>query len=234
MADFSPLQKIFATHGTGGERPQVGSRFGLSWPFLIALCVILTGAVAWAFFMGYMVGKGENPGERLGVITGQAEGEKGETPPIFVDAEEKLPLSDNSLENREETNKPLLSVPSSASIPQPVPARPLPKPVAPKASAPQKMPIQQKAGSDTRYDYTFQIAAMRNAAEAENLRKKLLSLKMKATTQKSGKVYLVLVNLRGNHTDVAKFQDRLKKVHTGKPLQVSRKPIETVKANRGR
>lgn len=227
MADFSPLQKIFAREGA--ERPQAGSRFGVSWALLIALSLVLVCAVAWAFFMGYMVGKGENPGESLGALAGMSHEEEAAPAQIFVEPEAR---EANAALKPEPIPDNILAPPAGASAmawpqtaPGPAPARAQPAKAAPVAKA--AAPPGQAAGE--KHDYTFQVAALRTAEEAEKVRKTLGGMKMRATRQKSGKVHLVLVNLRGTAADVAQFKQKLKSAHLGNPLQLSRKPVETAK-----
>ena len=228
MADFSPLKKIFVNKDREPERPQAGARFGVSWPLLIALSLVLVCAVAWSFFMGYMVGKGEHPAESLGAMTGLGQSAAREEAPVFVQPEQEPVEPVAPTESAAEQPK-ALAPPSGAAVaawPQPAPR------AERKAEAAPRAPAAQKAAPGSRYNYTFQVAAIRNRAEAEKMRTKLAGMKLKASVQKSGKVYLLLVNLRGDATDVDGMRAKLKSVHLGKPLQLSKTPVAPAKKER--
>ncbi len=63
-----PLRKIFQKRAPGAPHFAIS----LSGTMVVALSLVLAACVAWAFFMGFMVGKGQNPGAKLQSMTGIA------------------------------------------------------------------------------------------------------------------------------------------------------------------
>lgn len=226
MADRSTLNKIFAKKEP--ERPQAGRRLTLSTPMLAAICLVFAAAVAWAFYMGYMVGQGQNPQESIQEITGLSASTEAEA------NAEREDLKDSPAAN---------AMPASGQIP-PLAPMPMPAVSSPLAAKPQgesakawpdpaggaqasnlQEAPKQKANNQ-RFNYVFQVAAIRNLNEAQKMQKTLAAKKVRASLRKSGKVNLVIVELRGTEADVEQLKDKLKAAHLGKPLQLSKKPVE--------
>lgn len=215
MADSSILNKIFAQKGQQGERKHAGARFAPGWPMLAALCLILICAVAWAFYMGYMVGRGQNPEAGLHEITGL-----GNAPPA----------SAGEVKTEESASEPA-PIPAALTRPQGEAATSAwaeaQKPEQAPRPNPQRRPQPRQAAQNTvQYAYTFQLAAIREQAEAQKLQKSLQAKGIKASVRKSGKVFLVTTELRGGATEVSRLKERLKSLKLGEPLQVARKPLE--------
>lgn len=225
----SPLRgarKIFQDRAPGdkdGNGPKAGLAF--SWPILGALALFLIGAVIWAFLMGFMVGQGHNPQKKIQEITGLSlsgsEGEKAES-------------------QEEETMSPAIPLPDKDATPIPSegekPEQPFRIPkgeelgawgeAAPKAPAPapkKSQPAPPK--KEELFDYTFQIAAFKSLAEAENLQKKLAAISVKTKIQKSGKVQLLIANMRGPAKTPDNLRQKLLPLKLGTPLQLSKKPL---------
>ena len=55
-----PLRKSFQKSAASGGKPRRFT-FSLSGVAVAALGLVLVAAVGWAFFMGFMVGRGQNP-----------------------------------------------------------------------------------------------------------------------------------------------------------------------------
>ena len=75
------------------------------------------------------------------------------------------------------------------------------------------------------FDYVYQAAAFKSTADAEKLRVRLERADVRNRVQKSGKVYLVLVMLRGNEADARRLREDLASMKLGRPLQLSKKPV---------
>lgn len=230
MFDFSSLGKFLTRSSSQDGRPEAGSRFALSWPLLVALTLVLVCAVAWAFFMGYMVGKGENPNDSISAFTGIGE-DKGEigSAGIAENGEALQGEAELKVENTPGGNMSAALAPASANLDEKKPRVAQASPPKPAAKPAPRLP---RANPGQKYNYTFQVAAVRNNAEAEKLRKDLTAKKLRASFHKSGKVYLVMVNLRGDLNDIDNMQDKLKSLGLGKPLQVGRKPLDQPGRNR--
>lgn len=237
MAFKLPLRKIFHKHVPGAPRFSLV----LSWPMVGALSLILVACVGWSFFMGYMVGKGQNPETQLEAMTGiklagdKPEASSEEIPeleePVLdkqenVSEEEAYPF--NKPEGRNTEAWPSAEKPSASETAPAVMAskKDMPRPKRDKA---ENVSVRENG----RYDYLFQVAAYKSLADANKLRANLEKAGYRAAVQKSGKVQLVTVRLRGSGQDVKKLSDKLATYKLGKPMQLSRKPLESGKAARG-
>lgn len=215
----------------------------LAPPVAIAMAVVLVCVVAWAFFMGFMVGRGQHPQTEIRAMTGL--GEPGETAPTA----EPTPTPDQP-QTPETAEQPAPAVPvahkTEAPFARPKGAEmaawgekneqtPQPRPRA-ERPAPGK---NEKPASRQIFDYSFQAAAFKSEREAENLRKTLNSKGLRAQVRKSGNVRLVVVNLRGGDSDVASLRQKLRDLKLGAPLQLSKNPVppknarEKTKAGQG-
>lgn len=235
-----PLRKIFQKHVPGTPR----FALSLSWPMVGAISLVLVACVGWSFFMGYMVGSGQNPEDRLEAMTGlKISGENRENiaeeiprlPEPDLDRQEtdtKAEPAQGAISGGMETEKiqegepPLLQQAPPPNVPAKNETR---RPKAEKAEN-----ASAKAESGTRYDYVFQAAVYKNPADANKLRASLEKAGYRASVQKSGKAMLVTVRLRGTEQDAKKFADKLEARKLGKPLRLSRKPVESKKPARGK
>lgn len=214
MAARSILRRLLAGSGEaqGVERHVIR----LSAPLLAGLGLVLVCAVGWAFFMGFMVGRGQSPHEELHAMTGgmidSPARQKVLQPPEEDAAEAQPPMPQDAAE----------APPAIATAP---PVRPAEGQQRPKKE--EKPPVN--AAAARKFVYAFQVAAFKTRAEAESLQKKLNAKGVKTSLGKSGKVYLLTTTLRGTGKDVEKLSATLKKLKLGKPLQLSRKMADTPK-----
>ncbi len=63
-----PLRKI--RQRIAPAVPKGGFSFTLPPLAAGAVCIVMLACIGWAFFMGYMVGHGQNPGEEMRELTG--------------------------------------------------------------------------------------------------------------------------------------------------------------------
>ena len=216
MALAEIIRKLLAKRADDSARPQAGARQGLPWPLLAALCVILVCAVAWAFFMGLMVGRGQSPQSEIAAIAGlnapdPVEDAKSGAPQTEMTEAEILPLPAQTSE-----------MPQNAEPPKPAP----PKPPVQTPRKPAAQPAVKKTpASAERFDYVFQAAAYRSQSEANEASAKLAKSGFRSSVRKSGKVWLIIVNLRGSQRQVDSLTQKMKSLKMGKPMQLSRKEI---------
>lgn len=237
MAFKLPLRKIFHKHVPGVPR----FSFVLSWPMVGALSLILVACVGWSFFMGYMVGKGQNPETQLEAMTGiKLAGDKKDASSEDIPELEEPALARQESVSGEEAypfNKPEGKDTEAWPGGEKAPAvETAPAAIASKKDAPR--PKREKVenspvSENERYDYLFQVAAYKSLADANKLRSNLEKTGYRAAVQKSGKVQLVTVRLRGNGQDVKKLSDKLATFKLGKPMQLSKKPLGAKKTARG-
>ncbi|MBO4300240.1 MAG: SPOR domain-containing protein [Desulfovibrio sp.] len=271
-----PLRKP-RVKGTQQEHTAPPFTLRVSLPMSIVLAAVLAVAAGWSFFMGFMVGRGQNPESRLEQITGLGRGGNHGQPPenavSIPAASETASLTetgnstDHELIPSQDTNRvpqPLQDPEANrnASQPSPTPgvkpaeeaasAYPFTRPsgesltawgITPtgekekKAQSVEVTPSQGGAKTPTttpqtlntavapKYDFLYQVAAFKKSSEADNLCATLTSHGFKASSQKNGKVRLVLVNFRGTEEDAASLRDTLQRMHLGKPILVARKNV---------
>ena len=75
------------------------------------------------------------------------------------------------------------------------------------------------------YDFVFQVGAFKDADTVDSLRQRLEGRGMRTKMERSGKLYVVLVLLRGDDARAAEVQRATESMGLGKPIQRSRKPV---------
>lgn len=175
-----PLRKI--RQRIAPAVPKGGFSFTLPPLAAGAVCIVMLACIGWAFFMGYMVGHGQNPGEEMRELTGIGRPDR-----------ETLAEMDKAMAGSEKTAAPA-------------------KPQAATNGAPL-------------YDFVFQVAAFRNVDDADRLRQRLEGQGLRTRGQKSGKLTLVMVHMRGTDLDAANLKEELQRMRLGSPLQKSKKRV---------
>ena len=280
-----PLRKSFQKSAASGGKPRRFT-FSLSGVAVAALGMVLAAAVGWAFFMGFMVGRGQNPEKSVEQMTGMLGDEQAQpaapVPPTAPAAPgaQSAPTAQPERAEQPEQGRSTAGVPASpadasqnaARAQHSPPAAPpdgsafpcsrprgaglaawgispaTPAPGAP--AAPSTPPQSQRADprqaqrasaaqpkaaqAEPLFDYSFQVAAFKDKADADKLRARLESKGLRSRQQKSGKVLLVLVNLRGTELDAANQREELQRMKLGKPLLASKKAVSGKSRKTGR
>lgn len=274
-----PLRKSFQKSAASGGKPRRFT-FSLSGVAVAALGLVLVAAVGWAFFMGFMVGRGQNPEKSVEQMTGMlrdeqaqpaapapqtapaapgaqsaptAQPERAEQPEQAGSAAE-VPASPADAAHATQAQQSPQAAPQEGSAfpfsrPQGAglaawginPATPAPGAAAAPSSPPQGQradPRQAQrapaAQAEPLFDYSFQVAAFKDKADADKLRARLESKGLRSRQQKSGKVLLVLVNLRGTELDAANLREELQRMKLGKPILASKKAVSGKSRKTGR
>ena len=97
------------------------------------------------------------------------------------------------------------------------------QPAPEKTAAPAKP--QAATNGAPLYDFVFQVAAFRNVDDADRLRQRLEGQGLRTRGQKSGKLTLVMVHMRGTDLDAANLKEELQRMRLGSPLQKSKKRV---------
>lgn len=286
-----PLRKVRQRVPKAEIRPP---RVLLHLPFLgvAALLVVFAVAVGWAFFMGVIIGQGQNPAERVNALLHER---PRETAPVTVEEEGEsvadlldrpLPLHKDAPEaGAEAAGGDATAAPSPDQPAQPAsqeqgaqaapaqeaqgkaapeqpqaPAYPFARPqgeslaawgIQPSApqgaqqAAPQDRAKAQPAGTDRagqkaaakteqkpaakaepKFDYVYQAAAFRDKGDGDALRARLEEKGLRTRLQKSGKVYLVQVLLRGSEREAENVRETLRRMGLGKPIRLSKKAVK--------
>lgn len=275
-----PLRKSFQKSAASGGKPRRFT-FSLSGVAVAALGLVLVAAVGWAFFMGFMVGRGQNPEKSVEQMTGMLRDEQAQpaapVPPAAPAAPgaQSAPTAQPERAEQPEQAGSTAEVPASPAdaahatqaqqspqaAPQAAPqegsafpfsrpqgaglaawgispATPAPGAAAAPSSPPQgqRAPAAQPkaAQAEPLFDYSFQVAAFKDKADADKLRARLESKGLRSRQQKSGKVLLVLVNLRGTELDAANLREELQRMKLGKPILASKKAVSGKSRKTGR
>ena len=240
-----PLRKI--RQRIAPAVPKGGFSFTLPPLAAGAVCIVMLACIGWAFFMGYMVGHGQNPGEEMRELTGIGRPDR-----------ETLAEMDKAMAGSEDaglrdkladlSRQPVGGAPAAANAsaaPAAAPAAKSPYPFnkpsdnglaawgnAPKGAA---QPASEKTAAPAKpqaatngaplYDFVFQVAAFRNVDDADRLRQRLEGQGLRTRGQKGGKLTLVMVHMRGTDLDAANLKEELQRMRLGSPLQKSKKRV---------
>lgn len=74
-------------------------------------------------------------------------------------------------------------------------------------------------------DYVFQLAALKDPRSVDALREKLEGLGLRTRMERNGKLYLVLVHMRGSRERVDEIIAIARDLRLGEPLLLSKKPV---------
>lgn len=232
-----PLRKI--RQRIAPSVPKGGFSFTLPPLAAGAICIVMLACIGWAFFMGYMVGHGQNPGEEMRELTGigrpdretLAEMDKAMAGSEDASLRDKLadlgqqpvggaPAAAPAAKNSHPFNKPSGNGLAAWGNAPKGAAQPAPE----KTAAPATRP-QAATNAAPLYDFVFQVAAFRNVDDADRLRQRLEGQGLRTRGQKSGKLTLVMVHMRGTDLDAANLKEELQRMRLGSPLQKSKKRV---------
>lgn len=305
-----PLRKVRQRIPRTAVRPP---RVLLHLPFLgvAALLVVFAVAVGWAFFMGVIIGQGQNPAERVSAMlhepspevvppdrltagevmselldhplplrngsqgerTEAAAGSGGEDPAGASDgqgaapqAQEAQPASGQTASGQPASGQTVSGQTAQGRKPQEQPAQaateeskasayPFARPqgeslaawgIQPSGpqgaqqaatqdgakaqpsgqQAAEKAEQKSAAKAEPKFDYVYQAAAFRGKEDGDALRVRLEEKGLRTRLQKSGKVYLVQVLLRGSEREAENVRETLRRMGLGKPIRLSKKAVK--------
>lgn len=210
------------------------------------LALVLLCAVGWAYYLGLMVGRGQNPQAEFSGITGMGVPADERNVSQKELTETALPETPMTVESPAEPIEggPSGRLPSQFAVPQGEQlaawpeiltrdletSAPRRQETAPRQAArpvrqaqPDKNSQARNAGSQ--YYFTYQVAAFRSAKDADSLKSRLNKAGIRSTTQKSGKVTLVTCSIRGRDGDALAFRQKISSLKLGQPLLISKKPV---------
>ena len=203
----------------------------LTFSRLLTAAIVALIGVSWVFMLGVMVGRGHDPDVKLREITGRVLRNRQtpavQEPPQAILRPEELDfgpsLRDRPLHNstavqmpsRQANGTAASSVAGNATFVQAA------QPPAP--SAPQ-------GAQSTRFDVVYQVAAFRDAGQADKLRERLEGEGVRTALDKSpakdgGSVYKVLAVRRGTEEDDKQLLAVLDRLKLGPPVLRSKKPV---------
>lgn len=227
----------------------------LSGMTAIMASVILIAVIGWAFFMGFMVGSDRSlhsVGQMAGLVTERLS----DTPETAKDISSEFSATDRASllpekqaisetiaregqpENGQSTQAPAPKGQEGERQPPPQ-FNPFSRPQGKGMAAwgdngtPQdQADVHSRAAPIARdipqkkFDYVYQVAAFKDKTDADKVLARLEKRGMRSRLQKSGKVFLVMVSLRGTEQDAAGMRKVLAEMKLGKPLLSSKREIQ--------
>ena len=124
---------------------------------------------------------------------------------------------------------PQIPAQNPAQVPGQIPGQagqPLPGGVASPAGASQVPVPAQAAQPGPMQDYVFQMGAFRDEDSVDSLRQRLEGRGLRTRMQREGKLYVVLVLLRGDTARAEEVMRIAEELRLGKPMLKSRKPVQ--------
>lgn len=112
------------------------------------------------------------------------------------------------------------AVASEKSVPEAAPAKP-PAPVG----KPEKPTQAQGTPAPEVWDYVYQVAALKDEQAVDGLRQQLEGHGLRTRMERSGKVYLVMVLIRGDEDRASELSRITELLRLGEPLLRSRKAV---------
>jgi hypothetical protein len=212
--------------------------FRLTFSRLLTSVIVALIGLGWVFMLGVMAGRGYNPDAKLQELTGRVlrgrQASAVQEPPQEILRPEELnfgaALRDKPLHNSTAAMGP-------SALPHPPAGRTnnaTANSVAGNATAVQieqhpGQPVPQGA-QPVRFDFVYQVAAFRDAAQADTLRERLEGEGVRTGMDKSpardGKsLYKVLVMRRGTEDDDRQLLAVFERLKLGPPLLRSKKPV---------
>lgn len=225
----------------------------LTFSSLVTVGIVLIIGIGWAFVLGVMVGRGYNPEKKVPQLSRwlpEEEQTADKTKPGTV--EDTLPKS--QIMRLEELNyaNSLKSKPGEAPKPAPqhsATLRPVQVPSAPQgtqgvvvqagaAERPTPQPVQRPQAPQTPppapqeiFDYTFQVATFKDTDAVNALRVRLEGEGYRSRMDRDGKLYKVMVLMRGNQERATALQERMKAMGLGQPIQRGKNPVGKSRRN---
>lgn len=211
------LQNFFRRSQTRDGTPRFS--LTLSAPAAAMIGTIALVILGWCFFMGFMVGRGQNPEKHLEEIAGilqQNEKENADTQPsASTDA-----------------GKDAAGTPSDTASAQDSPAQPAgtAAPSVSDAAAPAPAPQPQKtppaapaAPAEPSFVFSYRLATVKTQDAALLEQKRYAAKGIHCNIQKSGNIWTLVLTLRGTDKDDAALRQKIKAAGLASPMLLSRK-----------
>lgn len=223
----------------------------LRFSSLLALAFLGVAAIALAYVGGVMTGRASASAERrLAAVEAGRCASQPPAPGATAAPEAVPPPQEGPGILAPEELRFARALRNEDGAPEPAPLqRPAPAPVAPApqlpghlpgqtgqpvpgiaaqpAAAPQGLPTAQAvAQPGPMQDYVFQMGAFRDEDSVDSLRQRLEGRGLRTRMQREGKLYVVLVLLRGDAARAEEVTRIAEELRLGKPMLKSRKPVQ--------
>ncbi|MBQ9405581.1 MAG: SPOR domain-containing protein [Desulfovibrio sp.] len=221
-------------------------------PSLLSVCFLSMMAIVLAYLGGVMTGRvywhahpethqeaiGESVQKRVDEKTLEKASEPQQVKAASAQEQKVLAAEDLRFSRVLRNESPLADVQAKQSPPPSKPSKSQPTAQATSAITAVEQPStrqapastdplqQQIAGTSAKvYDYVFQMGAFKDQDTVDAVRQRLEGRGLRTRMQRTGKLYLVLVLLRGDATRAAEVLQAAESLRLGKPVQLSRKPV---------
>ncbi len=235
-----------------GKKPLT---FTVSFSSVITMCMVLVGGIAWAFFMGVIVGRGENPHATMPELSTllKEEGEGGanvasvvedSTANGVVQPEDLHYAASLKGKSPAKVNQGVTLAQTASAPSSEVKTNTAPEAVAPEiatsetttqaqssqgaVSSTQAVAAEQELPTPVKplvFDYVFQVATFNNTESVDILRAELEGIGLRTRMDKVGKFYMVMVLMRGTEAQAQELRQRMLKMRLGEPLQRGKTPV---------
>ena len=222
-------------HRRTPEKPQAApERFCLrvTAPLLGLGSVLLILTLGWAFLTGFLVGRGENPGERLAILTPFAQEsnpEPAQEKQVQPEAQKEVP-SEQALEPEPPLQPAQVEVPKDQQEPAAHPfTRPDSSSMAAWGARTQPEAAEKNAAAAApvqRFAYQLRIATFSRREEAEALGRRITGKGVNCQVVQHGKLFVLGCALRGTAQDYADFTGLLTKHRVKDPVLVVKKELK--------
>ena len=211
----------------------------LSAPASALIAAILIVIVAWCFFMGFMVGRGQNPEkhlEEIAAIVGQAKTDDAGAPQGDAKPGDAATAGEQNGENAQAKDK---SQPDAQASPDGQPdqgtgdqqaADAAASDTRTGAQAPLKDAIRQQPKKpdpaqtgEPVFIYTYRLATVKTQEAAKSEQKRYQSKGVQCVIRKLNSSFSLNMTLRGTEKDDAALRQKLKSAGLGAPMLLSKK-----------
>lgn len=210
-----------------------GIEFKVSLVRAIMLGVFFVVLLMWVFFVGIVIGRGDNPenivpelaaimpSQNMTASMSNNDDSSNEASQDKIIQPENLEFMDNL--KTKPTNDDLTSTPLATNIP------PKAKNVPTKPTATEQQTQSQAQADVEEFDYVYQVGASRSKEGSEKLKKKLLDAGFRASIlqiEKDGAaLYRINVDFRGAPEETSSLSEDLKALGLERKILISKSPI---------
>lgn len=249
------LDRMRSAKQRAEEQDATAYRIRLSPLATLLSAVVMIAAIGWAYFMGYMIGLGENPARQVASLTGSTTPEQEEATvlnddqpyvPEGVIKEDALPEDAPSQANQKQPEPPAkdasnypFAKPKGSSLAawgenrgtaaksgQASEQTDKATPATPSAGTAAPLPASSESKSSQLYDFVFQIASFKKQEDAERLCQRLETDGLRCRIQKSGSLHVVQNMLRGTDQQGIQRREYFQGMGLGRPIQKSKKAVK--------
>ncbi len=222
-----------------GDTPKPAKKaftVNIGFSTVLTTCIVLACCILVAFVMGVMVGRGDNIEQEMAPLADFL-------PNDSLNAREQAAYAGStaansgviypedlryavSLKARPDATLPA-SIPEQTAAPQP--ATPVPPPAIPAPETPTPAVVEAElpaSPAPTIFDFIFQVATFKDEAPVDRLRATLEGKSLRTRMEKKGKLYMVMVQMRGTVEQAAALRQMMIDMKLGPPLQRSKKAVE--------